>query len=147
MEFFRVMHLRCPRLSIYPFVKGLCDLHGVPFKSGLTRQFTTSFDLYVEIRSRVHQMVQTALGREHPRYRLSNACPACQYRLEGEPVGAVYFGVYACTERRYVIFFFVCVCVCVLVLIGSRCERQSVARTRRRCELQGTARDLYDVRW
>jgi hypothetical protein len=29
LEVFRVMRLRCPRLGIQPYVRALCDLHGV----------------------------------------------------------------------------------------------------------------------
>jgi hypothetical protein len=29
LELYRISHLCCPHLAIQPFVKGLCDLHGV----------------------------------------------------------------------------------------------------------------------
>lgn len=29
LELYRTSHFRCPHLAIQPFVKGLCDLHGV----------------------------------------------------------------------------------------------------------------------
>lgn len=29
LEIYRVMHLRCPRLALQPYVKALCDVHGV----------------------------------------------------------------------------------------------------------------------
>ena len=30
LKLFRTTHLRCPHLAVQPFVKSLCDLHGVP---------------------------------------------------------------------------------------------------------------------
>jgi hypothetical protein len=29
LELYRVTHVRCPQLAVQPFVKSLCDLHGV----------------------------------------------------------------------------------------------------------------------
>ncbi|KAJ3889517.1 hypothetical protein GG344DRAFT_51442 [Lentinula edodes] len=85
LETFRIQSLRCPRLSIKAFVKSLCDIQGVPFKSYLQEQFSIAFDLYLAILSNVHQRVQRALGRDTPNWRLINACPCCLYRIEGEP--------------------------------------------------------------
>ncbi|KAF9068746.1 hypothetical protein BDP27DRAFT_1523863 [Rhodocollybia butyracea] len=85
LEIYRVQSLRCPRLSIKAFVKSLCDIQGVPFKPYLQVQFSIAFDLYVDVLSRVHNRVQSTLGRDSPNWRLANACPCCLYRVEGEP--------------------------------------------------------------
>lgn len=85
LELYRVAHLRCPRLSIQPFAKSLSDIHGIPFKRHLSRQFSSAFDLYLDIRLRVFKNVQTALGREAEDWRLRNACPPCTYKLHNEP--------------------------------------------------------------
>ncbi|KAJ7807676.1 hypothetical protein B0H14DRAFT_3483035 [Mycena olivaceomarginata] len=37
LEAFRVLHARAPQLTIQPYVKSLCDLHGVPFKPYLSQ--------------------------------------------------------------------------------------------------------------
>lgn len=36
LELYRVQHVRCPHLAIQPFVKSLCDLHGVRVLSSLS---------------------------------------------------------------------------------------------------------------
>jgi hypothetical protein len=85
IELYRNSHLRCPHLAIQPFVKGLCDLHRVPFRPYLSQQFSICYDLYLSIREGVTQRVDTALDRSSPNWRLRNACPACCYKLKDEP--------------------------------------------------------------
>jgi hypothetical protein len=84
LELYRNTHLRCPHLAIQPFVKGLCDLHGIPFRPYLSQQFSICYDLYLSIREDVQRRVSVALERDSPNWRLSHACPACTYKLEGE---------------------------------------------------------------
>ncbi|KAF8144514.1 hypothetical protein K438DRAFT_1910939 [Mycena galopus ATCC 62051] len=84
LEVFRTMQLRFPRLGIQAFVRGLCDLHGVPPHSNLGAQFSIAFDVYLSIRAAANKRVQAALSRDTPNWRLKNACPACMYKLEGE---------------------------------------------------------------
>ncbi|KAF8520715.1 hypothetical protein BU17DRAFT_65177 [Hysterangium stoloniferum] len=38
-----------PNLSIQAFVKGVCDLHRVPYKSSLRTQISSTFDVYLEV--------------------------------------------------------------------------------------------------
>jgi hypothetical protein len=85
LEVFRVTHLRCPRLGIQAFVRALCDIHGVAPRPWLGTQFSVAFDIYLAVRARVDSRVQAALGRDTPDWRLKNTCPACLYKLEGEP--------------------------------------------------------------
>ena len=66
LEIYRVSQLRCPHLSIHAFAKTLCDLHMVPFKSYLSRQFSIALDLYISIRTAVNNDVQMALARNTP---------------------------------------------------------------------------------
>ncbi|KAG6805508.1 hypothetical protein H0H92_015141, partial [Tricholoma furcatifolium] len=84
MELYRTTSLRCPHLTIEPFVKSLCDLHKVPFRQYLAQQFTFALDLYIAIRTNVRKRVDAALGRDVEKWRLKNACPACTYKLEEE---------------------------------------------------------------
>lgn len=84
LEVFRATQLRCPRLGIQPYVRALCDLHGVAPRPYLAVQFSIAFDVYLAIRAVVDVRVQVALGRSSPDWRLKNACPACLYKLEGE---------------------------------------------------------------
>ncbi|KAJ7799758.1 hypothetical protein B0H14DRAFT_3092767 [Mycena olivaceomarginata] len=85
LEVFRTCTLRCPRFSIQPYVRSLCDLHGFPFRSYLATQFSVAFDLYIAARAIVEGRMKAALQRDTPDWRLRNACPACLYKLEGEP--------------------------------------------------------------
>ena len=84
LELYRVSHLRCPHLAIQPFVKGLCNLHGVPSRPYLFQQFSICYDLYLQIRDQVKIRVDEALARDSQTWRLRNACPACTYRLHDE---------------------------------------------------------------
>ncbi|KAJ6459907.1 hypothetical protein C8R45DRAFT_1056176 [Mycena sanguinolenta] len=84
VEVFRTMQLRCPRLGLQPFVRGLCDIHALPPRAHLTVQFSIAFDLYLAIRAEADRRVQAALGRGSPNWHLKNACPACMYKLENE---------------------------------------------------------------
>ena len=85
LELYRNASLRCPHLAINSFVKSLCDLHGIPFRPYLRKQFSICFDVYLSIRNRVDQRIQTALKRNDPGWRLRHACPACTHKLTGEP--------------------------------------------------------------
>ncbi|KAJ7899640.1 hypothetical protein B0H13DRAFT_2234208 [Mycena leptocephala] len=79
-----VTRLRCPTLSIQPWLKTLADLHGTAFRPYSTQQFSTCFDVYLEILKNVDNRVKKALGRDAPDWCLKNGCPACTYKLEGE---------------------------------------------------------------
>ncbi|KAJ7597935.1 hypothetical protein C8J56DRAFT_772406 [Mycena floridula] len=84
LEQYRLLFLRCPRLSIQPFVKALCDMHGLPFRPYLSQQFSIAFDLYLDIKAHVCQRVAVTLNRDKAHWRLANACPCCQYKVEHE---------------------------------------------------------------
>ena len=84
LELFRLTHHRCPHVSVNSFVKTLCDIHVVPFKSYLLRQFTIAFDLYLSIRTAVDRLVQISLDRDGADYRIKHLCPSCTYVLEDE---------------------------------------------------------------
>jgi hypothetical protein len=91
LELFRITSLRCPRLAIQPWVKSLCDIHGVPFRPYLATQFSVAFDLYLATRAIVDARVKAVPHRNTPDWRLKNACPACMYKVEGEPELALPF--------------------------------------------------------
>jgi hypothetical protein len=84
LELFRNFTLRCPHLAIQPFVKGLCDVHGIPFRPYLSIQFSICFDLFLSICDEVDHRLQVALGRDSPNWRLRHACPACTHKLNDE---------------------------------------------------------------
>ena len=84
LELYRNSHLQCPHLAIHPFVKGLCDLHGISFCPYLSQQFSILYDLYLMIHEEVQQCVNAALGRNATNYHLQHSCPACTYKLQDE---------------------------------------------------------------
>ncbi|KAF5341224.1 hypothetical protein D9611_005927 [Ephemerocybe angulata] len=85
MELYHSLYLRCPHLALQPFIKGMCDMQGLPFSRGYSDKFTIAYDLYLQLVDEVEKKVLDALKRDSPNWRLKNACPACTYRLEGEP--------------------------------------------------------------
>ena len=84
LKLFHNASLQCPHLAIQPFIKSLCDMHGMPFHPYLTKQFSICFDLYLSIRQEVDSQVQVALGREGANWRLQHACPARTHKLKDE---------------------------------------------------------------
>ena len=83
LEMYRTTHLRCPHLAIEPFVKTLCDLYGVSYRSSLRQVFSTCYDVYLRLRDEVDQKLMAALQRTGLWAR-RNARSACTYRLKGE---------------------------------------------------------------
>ncbi|KAJ7712023.1 hypothetical protein B0H14DRAFT_3099266 [Mycena olivaceomarginata] len=63
LELYRTTHIRCPQLAIQSFVKSLCDLHG---------QFSTAYNVYLEIRRQTDCLVNSALGRDTPNWQLKH---------------------------------------------------------------------------
>ncbi|KAF7305017.1 hypothetical protein MKEN_01216700 [Mycena kentingensis (nom. inval.)] len=86
IEVFQQLHLRCPRLGKQVFIRSLCDLHTTPPRTNLETQFSIALDLYLRTKELVRQRVAVDLGRDHPEWRLKNACPCCFYKVKGEPV-------------------------------------------------------------
>ena len=86
LELYQVSHSRCPHLSIHAFIKSICDLHSMPFKSHISRQFSISYDLYLCIWIFANELTQKALGHDSEDWRLRHICPPCTYMLEGEDV-------------------------------------------------------------
>ncbi|KAJ7058287.1 hypothetical protein C8F01DRAFT_1220566 [Mycena amicta] len=84
LEFYRVAHARCPQYAVEAFVKTLCNVHLTPYRAYLRTQFSIAYDLYLELRRRSEALVLEALGRNNAIWRLTHACPACMYKLDGE---------------------------------------------------------------
>ncbi|KAF8158816.1 hypothetical protein K438DRAFT_1910014 [Mycena galopus ATCC 62051] len=72
-------------IDMFCFRAALSDIHGVAPRAWLSSQFSVAFDVYLEIRAQVEKRVQAVLARDVPDWCLRNACPACLYKLEGEP--------------------------------------------------------------
>ncbi|RDB19588.1 hypothetical protein Hypma_013286 [Hypsizygus marmoreus] len=82
---YRQTHRTSPRFSIEAQCKTLCHLHNVPYFPYLSTQFSAAYDAYLEICRRVDHQINAALGYDAPNSRLLRSCPACFYKLEGEP--------------------------------------------------------------
>ncbi|KIJ29578.1 hypothetical protein M422DRAFT_54124 [Sphaerobolus stellatus SS14] len=78
-------HHVCPRLSKEAEIRAMCNINKTPNQKSLADQFRITYDAYFEILDRVQTQVNTVLGRDKPNWRALNVCPACDYRLEGEP--------------------------------------------------------------
>ncbi|KZP28301.1 hypothetical protein FIBSPDRAFT_908692 [Athelia psychrophila] len=85
MELYCTAHFRCPRLSVQAFVRTMMDLQGEPHKKYRSKQFSITYDLYLEIQRQVEARVNKALGRNDPSWSIRNVCPPCMYKVEGEP--------------------------------------------------------------
>lgn len=96
LEAFRVLQLRCPRLSIQAFTKALATLNIQRCRSYHAEQLSIAYDLYLQILGQVSQRTAAVLGRESADWRLKNACPSCTYRLQDEP--QLRFSMLACMD-------------------------------------------------
>ena len=54
----------------------------VEFKVHLSRQFSITFDVYIQIRAAVNVMVSEVLRRDSPDWELKSCSPACMYTLQ-----------------------------------------------------------------
>ncbi|KAG1832628.1 hypothetical protein DFJ58DRAFT_870250 [Suillus subalutaceus] len=74
LNVFRQTHCVCPHYSINAEVKRLAFLHNV-----------IAYDIYLKLERHIENHLQTALGHDTPNWRMLNSCPACQYKVVGEP--------------------------------------------------------------
>lgn len=56
----------------------------VPFRRTLVDQFSIAFDVYLDILHGVDILINGALQRNTPNWRMLNVCPPCLYHLEDE---------------------------------------------------------------
>ncbi|KAF8572888.1 hypothetical protein K439DRAFT_1377120, partial [Ramaria rubella] len=85
MRYFKTLSTRCPQLSAQSFVKSICETQSVLYQPSLRNKFSDAYDVYVIICTEVQRQVSTMLGQDATDWRLKNACPACIYKLDGEP--------------------------------------------------------------
>ncbi|KAL0568063.1 hypothetical protein V5O48_013924 [Marasmius crinis-equi] len=84
LELYQHLFVRCPRLSIQPYVRAMCDFQGVRFMNYLCVQFSSAYDAFIAVKKQVRQRVRIALRRDDPDWRSLNNCPSCQYPVAGE---------------------------------------------------------------
>ncbi|KAJ3890688.1 hypothetical protein GG344DRAFT_48941, partial [Lentinula edodes] len=82
VDLYHKLFVRCARLGMQSFCKSICDIHGVAYKPYLSTQLSAAFDLYVAILNAVRNRTREVLGRQGRDWRMLNACPPCQYRLQ-----------------------------------------------------------------
>ncbi|KAJ3551111.1 hypothetical protein NM688_g4924 [Phlebia brevispora] len=85
LKLFRRLRLRKASFSTEAFSKVLCDYYMRPYKRHYRTLLGDAFDVYLSILREVDKRVQAALGHDTPNWRVLNSCPACCYKLEGEP--------------------------------------------------------------
>ncbi|KIJ30001.1 hypothetical protein M422DRAFT_88109, partial [Sphaerobolus stellatus SS14] len=82
---YRQSHSSCPRFSVEAEVRVLCNMNRIPYSKAFAEQFRIAYDAYIEVLYHVDALVDKALAQDKPNWRALNTCPACDYRLEGEP--------------------------------------------------------------
>ncbi|KAG6852477.1 hypothetical protein C0991_011677 [Blastosporella zonata] len=85
LELFRVIRLHRPSFSVEAFAETLCYLYSKPYQRRYRIALSDAFDVYLTIRRHVDTRVAKHLGQDSPNYRVLNACPPCNYELQGEP--------------------------------------------------------------
>ncbi|KAG2140271.1 uncharacterized protein EDB93DRAFT_1241917 [Suillus bovinus] len=86
LEHHHLLHLRKPSLSVEAFAKVICDSYGIPYVRTYRTVLSSTFDIYITILCEVEKHIKAALQRDLPNWRVLNACPACTYMLEDEPL-------------------------------------------------------------
>ena len=56
----------------------------VEFHRYLSRQFSVAFNIYLQIRAEVEDLIAQALCRDQPDWYIKHVCPACTYVLKDE---------------------------------------------------------------
>ncbi|OCH91902.1 hypothetical protein OBBRIDRAFT_727825, partial [Obba rivulosa] len=86
LELYHRLQRRHAQLGIQPMVRALCDVHNVNYRNVLREQFSSAFDVYLDILRRVQKKMDVALKHDTPDWRAKNVCACCNLKLEGEPI-------------------------------------------------------------
>ncbi|KAI1787604.1 hypothetical protein LXA43DRAFT_861140, partial [Ganoderma leucocontextum] len=85
LELYRTLRLVKPSLSVEGFTKFLCYKFPIDDAFEEPWPLADTFDIYLTIIETVRNRVLGALGRDSPNWRVLHGCPACSYKVEGEP--------------------------------------------------------------
>ncbi|KAH9853147.1 hypothetical protein C2E23DRAFT_729387, partial [Lenzites betulinus] len=85
LELLRRIRLVKASFSLEAFAKLVCYYYSVPYRRMIRNAISDAFDVYLEILHAVKKRVSGTLGRDAPDWRACNSCPACCYKLDGEP--------------------------------------------------------------
>ncbi|KAI0640945.1 hypothetical protein C8Q79DRAFT_1014781 [Trametes meyenii] len=80
----KTLELHHPQLGVQPMVRALCDVYDVNYRKHLRTQFSTAFDVYLNISRIVDQRCTKALRRDDPHWRIKHSCPCCHLQLQDE---------------------------------------------------------------
>ncbi|KAF9231234.1 hypothetical protein BU15DRAFT_90967 [Melanogaster broomeanus] len=86
LEHYHFLCLWKPSFSVEAFAKVLCDSYQMPYRRTYRTILADTFDLYLSICREVDAQVDASLGRDTPNWHVLNACPACTFTLEDEPL-------------------------------------------------------------
>ncbi|KAG2120252.1 hypothetical protein DEU56DRAFT_747007 [Suillus clintonianus] len=85
LELYHQIRRRQSSFGIQTITKVLCALHNVTYSSSFRAQFSTAFDIYLEILRNIRSRVNHALGRDPINWRMNGACPSCTFEQSDEP--------------------------------------------------------------
>ncbi|KAG1755390.1 hypothetical protein EDB19DRAFT_1625560, partial [Suillus lakei] len=85
LELYHQIRRRQSSFGIQTFTKVLCALHNVTYSSSLRVQFSTAFDIYLNMLRNIHSRVNQALGRDPINWHMNGACPCCSFEQSDEP--------------------------------------------------------------
>jgi hypothetical protein len=84
-SFYRIQ-MQHPSLGIRPYVRALCDINSVSYRSHYGRAFTSAYDIYLLLHREIDKLVATATRRTATDY-LKSICPCCQHTTtDDEPL-------------------------------------------------------------
>ncbi|KAI0038469.1 hypothetical protein FA95DRAFT_1662786 [Auriscalpium vulgare] len=85
LEFYRQLRRRQPTFGIQAFARVLCTFHSLLYYPKLQEKLSRAFDVYLDIRRRLQQLTDEALGRNTPNWRALFGCPCCGFKQPNEP--------------------------------------------------------------
>ncbi|KAG1760151.1 hypothetical protein EDD22DRAFT_848692 [Suillus occidentalis] len=85
LELYHQIRRRQSSFSIQSITKVLCTLHNVTYSRHLREQFAIAFDIYLQVKREVQQLVDHALNRDGADWHLKGSCPCCGFEQPNEP--------------------------------------------------------------
>ncbi|KAG8701352.1 hypothetical protein FRC09_005418 [Ceratobasidium sp. 395] len=72
-------------VSLQSIMSAICEVHNIPYAKHFRTQLSAALDVYLAITRMVDSRLAKSMSRDHPDWRMANACAACTYRLKDEP--------------------------------------------------------------
>ncbi|KAI0043066.1 hypothetical protein FA95DRAFT_1631889 [Auriscalpium vulgare] len=80
LELYRQLRRRQPSFGIQSFARAICAFHGLLYYPKLQEKLSRTFDVYLDLRARLQQLTDEALGRNSPDWRALYGCPCCGFK-------------------------------------------------------------------